>query len=133
MRNFLSNLTAALLALHTVLGCCWHHEHRCAEACSLAVAAESSHCCDADHSPGDGATIGVQGHAQHGLHECLGAACNFVGPTKQKPHHRSSPTQAAPASCGVTTFLAADSRQLFCCNALPPSLPLHLIHQVLLI
>jgi hypothetical protein len=31
MHCFASNLIAALLALHTVLGCCWHHAHRCTD------------------------------------------------------------------------------------------------------
>ena len=39
MHSSVSNLTAALLALHTVLGCCWHHAHRCTETCVCVASA----------------------------------------------------------------------------------------------
>lgn len=40
MRAFFTNLTAVLLFIHAVLGCCWHHAHECnrcgAEHCAAA-------------------------------------------------------------------------------------------------
>jgi len=30
MRTFFAILTAALVSLHALLGCCWHHGHSCA-------------------------------------------------------------------------------------------------------
>jgi hypothetical protein len=51
MRAILSNLTAAMLLIHALIGCCRHHEHRCvagdraAEGISL-----TSGCCHCNHS-----------------------------------------------------------------------------------
>ena len=133
MRNLLSNLTAALLALHTVLGCCWHHEHRCTEACSLAGAAEFSHHCDGSHAPGDGTAVGCPVHGHQGPHECQGATCSFLGPIKQKPHDSFWQVQAAPAISGDAAVSLAAWGQLSNRDAVLPSLRLHLIHHVLLI
>jgi hypothetical protein len=133
MRKILSNLTAALLALHTVLGCCWHHEHRCTEACSLAGTAESSHRCDAHHSFGDGPTVSSPGHEHHGPHACQGDKCNFVEQTRQRPSDSFSQTVGVPADhCGADVASAGWGPFFDCDPALPP-LRLHLIHHVLLI
>jgi hypothetical protein len=126
MRNLLSNLTAALLALHTVLGCCWHHEHRCTEACSLAAAAESPcHC--------DGPTASSPSHQHHGPHECQGAVCSFVGQIKPLSHDLLSQAVAMPAIDGVEVVLPAGWGRFFVRDALMSSPRLHLVHKVLLI
>jgi hypothetical protein len=133
MRNLLSNLIAALLALHTVLGCCWHHEHRCTEACSVAVAAESPCHCDGDRSPCDGPMASSPSHQHHGPHECQGAACSFLGQTKQIAQHLVWQVPAPPAIDGDAVVFVAGWGQFFVRDALLSSPRLHLVHQVLLI
>jgi hypothetical protein len=40
MQALVASLTAAVLFIHTVFGCCWHHAHF-----SAAVVAKPVHCC----------------------------------------------------------------------------------------
>jgi len=52
-----STLMSACLLAHAMLGCCWHHGHECAaqEAVAQADVCCEHHCCPADHeSPAEG-------------------------------------------------------------------------------
>jgi len=42
MQALVSILTAALLFIHAIFGCCWHHTHACEQ---VATVAEATHCC----------------------------------------------------------------------------------------
>src|SRR6478672_4361132 len=44
MQAFVASLTAALLFIHTVFGCCWHHTHR-GEHGSTFAGPEPVKCC----------------------------------------------------------------------------------------
>jgi hypothetical protein len=137
MHGFLSNLTATMLALHTVLGCCWHHGHRSAPASSLACCVEASDGCRGDRVPHASAATDSPGQSHDGRHECQLGTCTFLGPAKENPHE--SPLQihalpAMPVLCGDVSVCDAGGWQTFCPrDALLPSLRLHLMHRVLLI
>jgi hypothetical protein len=114
MHAFLSSLTAFLLAMHTVLGCCWHHAHHCEEASEAAGSVASADACD--HSHGVPIASDDDGQNQHGRHDCQGTTCVFVGPTKAPPRggllhvevlsvaetfdHASSIVRVAAGRCG---------------------------------
>jgi hypothetical protein len=141
MHGFLSNLTAALLATHTVLGCCWHHAHACTPDCDNVLLTfrvrnvqpldcGDAHCADAHH---DGCSTS---HEHHGRHTCQGSTCVFVGTTKAGPTNSTfravlpivasvaldSPTSDAPLPWPLPAI-----------EALLPPLRLHLLHHVLLL
>lgn len=127
-----SNLTAALLAMHTVLGCCWHHAHACSPECERSASVEES------HEEGHGAAGCESGHSDceqhHGTHVCQKGTCVFVGPAKV----RVSPTTdwSVSAWAFVATgesSLPASSRPGYGDDSERPSLRLHLAHQVLLL
>ena len=76
--SFVRYLTAALLCMHALWGCCWHHAHACTVATTShealnaalrdhAASASCSHCPVGD--PCDG--------SDH-RHECQGDRCVFV-------------------------------------------------------
>src|SRR5262249_19630814 len=51
MHAILANALAALLFIHTVLGCCWHHAHGCDDCkASVAKTAAKHTCCHHHHS-----------------------------------------------------------------------------------
>ena len=77
MSGLLNNLSAAILVVHLVVGCCVHHAHDCPQTC------------DAGHSEGmgdegapcDGHSHGEQGQTtdhHHGTDECQGVKCAYV-------------------------------------------------------
>ena len=158
MHILASNLTAVMLAVHALLGCCWHHGHgseqmrgpvavtarispqpwiisgQCATACSQAVYGADPHvstACEqavAQHNCG----------TQHGERpDCQDTPCLFIGPATQN----ISPSAAYALQPLITTLplasLSADSaateRSLLATGALLPPVRLHLAHQVLLI
>ena len=137
MRSFLSNLTVAWLAVHTVLGCCWHHGHGCPQADDFTQSVESPEECEANPSFLACTSADSTGDEHHGPHECRGVTCTFLGPTKQNSHELPLQLHALPAApmlCGEPSVSDAASRQeFFACDALLPPLRLHLIHRVLLI
>jgi len=135
MHSFLSNLTAALLALHTVLGCCWHHAHACTRECGATPSVQASDCRQDRHVDGHGPGCS-ENHGHHGLHECQGSTCVYLGPTKLKSHESTAqPTLPAAAcvSCGGPSTAAAEKRPFFAAGDLTAPLRLHLVHHVLLL
>ena len=87
------HITAIMLLAHVVLGCCWHHSHRCV-ASERTPAPESTTSChagdhvhsEAEHDPHD--------HNQ-GLpyqHHCDGDRCSFL------------PSEPSPMQAGMVYF-----------------------------
>ncbi len=137
MHGFLSNLTAALLALHTVLGCCWHHAHRCTQTCATAGPIASSDSCQGDHAHHAGTAPDSGGQGHHGRHDCRGSTCVFVNSSKANPHELALQLDvppAAPAPGGSPTVCDVVGQwPYYPPDALLPPLRLHLVCRVLLI
>lgn len=135
--GFLSHLTAALLAMHTVLGCCTHHEHACGHECDSAASVESPD--DAHTGHGDDAcdTADSESHENHGPHDCQGSTCVFVRPAEDGAFSAAFqfdlPSFACVAYESSSAHAPAGSWPHFTADALLPPLRLHLAHQVLLL
>jgi hypothetical protein len=125
--RLLIHLTAALLALHTMLGCCWHHAHACGAACPAAADTHDDSDCNAS---GPAAT-----HGHHGPHPCQGAACVFMRSADRVAFEPAGggahPLPSCLASDGGLTAGAACVESPFAVDALLPPLRLHLAHCVL--
>lgn len=133
MRCFLSNLTAALLALHTVLGCCLHHAHALAGDRDSAPSIESpdrhkDHCADG---------CGSNESENHERHVCQGNAYIFLGPTKWDRHRLQLDIAALSVApllgCQPVIIASVRTEQIFEPDALLPPLRLHLLDRVLLL
>jgi hypothetical protein len=136
MHNLISSLTAAVLAVHTVLGCCCHHAH------AVGGAAAYSAYVGQGHTQNDGPTCNGHedpGQPGHGGHECKGNPCVFVGPTTDRGMQSPrNPPRDVPAAPYAPTLLASVSSEagtasLFAAGRAPPPVRTHLAHQVLLI
>ena len=127
MQAFVSSLTAALLFIHTVFGCCWHHAHDC----TAAVAGPEACCCH-DHDDGDSKQH--EQPCQDGA-DCEGA-CAYVLSQKVKveaPKWITIEYLAVLPTLADGQLEAATSWRVL--SSLPnvgPPLRLHLLHQVLL-
>jgi hypothetical protein len=127
MQAFVATLTAALLFIHTALGCCWHHAHGSAPAAS-----PQAHCChhhqhsdksDPSHPPGK---CNV---------ECQGT-CIYIVPQKvtiEGPQWVTMDVLAVLPSLADRHVEVASSWEAvsFLSDRVPP-LRTHLLHQVLL-
>ncbi len=123
-----------LVALHTVLGCCWHHAHACTgdsdKACSVASPAAQA------DSHGSGWNMGGGDQQHHGRHECQGLRCVFLNLGCRTSHVLSlQPHLAAISSVphGKLPIHVAADGPYFAVDDLSPPLRLHLAHQVLLL
>jgi hypothetical protein len=134
LRGFLGHLTAAMLAAHTMLGCCWHHAHACGQTHDpLAPVGWQHH--EEPHHVGAGGCFDPSAQAR-GREDCRAVRCDF-GVAKASPHAMS----VAPAQPGVVTMPGADaallrrSSEQHAGTSKAELLPvrLHLLHQVLLI
>jgi hypothetical protein len=127
MQALVASLTAALLFIHTVLGCCWHHAQ-----CSASAVSESEHCCHHHQHSSDSKQPEKPCKCNV---ECEGA-CTYVIPQRVKIE---APQRVAIDLLAVLPSLA--DRQLEVASSwefisplsdwLPP-LRTHLLHQVLL-
>lgn len=133
--GFLSTLTATLLALHTVLGCCWHHTHSCVSADHAApTLSDECSCDDGDHDgqPAHGNKPGCPNG-----HECHGNTCVVAHVSKVNWPGLTLLPQSLPIASAVSgsPFCnhAVDSQAFFAADALLPPLRLHLVCHVLLI
>src|SRR5881394_1932931 len=79
MQAFIASLTAALLFIHTVFGCCWHHAHACEQGATLAVS-QPAKCCHHHQHDSDSKQQQKPGKCQV---ECEGT-CTFAVPQKVK-------------------------------------------------
>jgi len=129
MQAFVARLTAALLFIHTVCGCCWHHAHASEHR---AAAAQTATCCHHhQHEGGDGE------HQKPGKckSECQGK-CSYVVPPKvqiEAPQFLAIDLNAVLPSLADDSLAAASSGPAFAFPLdLAPPLRTHLLHQVLL-
>jgi len=129
MQAFVASLTAAMLLLHAVLGCCWHHAHRCEHRLASAQPADCCH-----HLPQDG-----DGQPENNPHSCPGeceGSCVYVVPGKvqiEAPQWTSIDFLAVLPLLADEPWEAATSWEAAC--SVPdfaPPLRRHLLHQVLL-
>jgi hypothetical protein len=128
-------LTAAILAIHTVLGCCWHHAHACGADDGPTSFVESP----ATHADHDGDQCGAEefGCCQnYGLHKCLRGACVFLrhlGDDVDVAVHFDLPSVFDAQFDAIPTRGDSALSPHFAADALLPPLRLHLAHQVLLL
>jgi hypothetical protein len=135
MRGLFPILIAAFFALHAVLGCCWHHAHRCTQACAVTDSVGANHLCDGDHSEHAGPPAHSHGH--HGGCQCRDAACVYVTTTRVAvPAPTVSLSAVPPAVLSQVDPSANDFRSPSWATVagvfLPPA-RLHLLCQVWLI
>jgi hypothetical protein len=135
MRALVSNLTALLLIVHAMIGCCHHHWHSAAECGPETTFAATCECCphhfdltDADHQPGEPCS---------GALECQGV-CKFL-PSSRVQLDCSDDEGDCQLVAVVDSLAAIDaihhvnvSRRASPRDALPP-IRLHLLHQRLLV
>ena len=124
--HFLSTLMSTFLALHTVLGCCWHHAHACESGGDVQPA--QGQCPDSFGSGVD--------HANQGPRACQGGQCSFVSSSSPNSDSFAQPFQA------FIILLLNDQHPLvgsgseqhfFAPGWLQPPVRLHLANQVMLI
>jgi hypothetical protein len=130
MHATLSSLTAGLVFIHAVFGCCWHHAHRCEEQAESALAV-AAHCC-----PKHEDDAAEQPSPCDCRVEC-GGSCTYLPPEKVRI---DAPQLALGLEVAVITPTAADAFMLPVSwsssragppNGAPP-LRLHLVHQLML-
>jgi hypothetical protein len=127
MQAFVASLTAALLFIHTVFGCCWHHAQ-----CSTAGVCEPAHCCHHHQHDSDGQQ---QERPCKCTVECEGT-CIYVVPQKVTVE---APDRVAIDVLAVLPSLADCQIEAAVCwegitspTDLAPPMRTHLLHQVLL-
>lgn len=134
MRALVSNLTAVLLVIHAMIGCCHHHWH-CDDECATAanVSAAPCHCCERHNGSHDEGEL--PSSPCNGERECHGV-CTYL-PT-QKTVVDASSTDAgfdfdAPIPMILDGHLAAARLSWGRAHILndPPPIRLHLLYQVL--
>jgi hypothetical protein len=119
-------LTAVVLAVHLMVGCCWHHAH----ACESKGDTQSTHgqCPDSHDSGAD--------HSQHGPQDCRGSQCSFVASSNLNSHSLSQPSQTfvLVSLADQPSLVGMGSEQhFFATGRFPLSVRLYLVNQVLLI
>jgi hypothetical protein len=135
MHALLSNLLAALLLTHAVLGCCWHHGHRCADRPTAAAsgacqaACRHDHCGDDEHQPATPCPATSQ---------CAGI-CTFLptSKTQVRPHLPVVPWEIASNASGYVTLpqhsLPPAARWICGLSDAAPPLRLHALHHLWLV
>lgn len=104
MQAFTSHLATALLLVHMVLGCCFHHAHACEQGCCPEPAANVRACPCHDHAAEAGKAaepVGVAGDLPNDgedrhQHSCDGDSCRFVAAERTFEHDR--PSHVGPRS-----------------------------------
>jgi hypothetical protein len=135
--GLLHNLSAAILVVHLVVGCCAHHAHDCPQTCE---ARHSEGTGDDAGTPCDGHSHNEQGQTNdhhHGPDECRGVKCSFVraaNDTIAKAILQLCQAQVAPLLDDVSASPGILSEQhFFAAGRLLLPVRLHLANQVLLI
>jgi hypothetical protein len=136
MNTFLSNLTAAMLVIHAMIGCCHHHWHRADEAAAAPAISMACACCCHGEQAGDEEQVPTEPCS--GELQCQGV-CTYL--PSQKTAIDASP-MASPFDYAVVPQIASSCRLAITestwdssdgtCNSLHPP-TLHRLHQLLLI
>jgi hypothetical protein len=128
MQAFVASLTAAVLFIHAVCGCCWHHAHARADG---TLVKRPAACCHHHHENDR------QRHEKPGKckGECEGT-CTYLAPQKvrvEPPQWESMDLLTALPSLAEGSIEKAASWDALT-SLLEPALPVrtHLMHQVLL-
>jgi hypothetical protein len=130
MSKLLRLLTATVLTVHLMMGCCLHHAHAC-ESMNGALPewASSSHGIHCDHLPGSDSD-------HSGPHKCQGEKCSFIPLNLNTCQPPTQPLEGfvLPLIGHVVSLKGILAEQHFStAGRLPPPLRLHLTKQVLLI
>jgi hypothetical protein len=131
MQAFLASLTAALLFIHAIFGCCWHHTHRCGHDSTAPFCQPATGCQHHQHD-----NDGTQQEKPCGCKvECEGT-CIYVLPQKVKveaPQAISFDFLAVlPSLANHPIGTAASWEAGWSPPDFVPPLRTHLLHQVLL-
>lgn len=135
VQGLLCAIMSLLLAIHSVIGCCWHHAHQCPDAYGKSdhtIAALEGHC--NHHQDQDSAN-----HASFVDHaatdQCQSPNCVYVKQTQNDGRAISATSGQLfasilflPETVGSQTLPTT-----LPCDLLAQSLRVHLVHQVLLI
>jgi hypothetical protein len=91
-------VTAALLLLHSLAGCCWHHAHHAAGHDDLATVSACGHRCPDHAADAENHPLSDE-DSDH--EECDGARCVFVGSAgwSTSIDHFSASAAVVPALC----------------------------------
>jgi hypothetical protein len=138
MRAIVSNITAAMLLIHAMVGCCRHHEcHAASCDGALEKVCPTDGCCHRNHPPCDRPTERPHRPANCTF-GCQGV-CTYVPPEKtlvEKPHSTIALDflPADPALADSSLVTAGSLWESTDCGP-APGLPLrlHLMHQILLV
>ena len=136
MHAFLSNLMAAALLAHALLGCCWHHAHKCVQCDETTQSvSHSAACCKHDHGPSQQKQ--QQPTPCKCKLECAGV-CTYLPTQKtqlEQPQSAALFDFAAivPVLAGVGTPSEFTWQRTLDSAGADLPLRLHLMHQILLI
>jgi hypothetical protein len=146
MRALVSHLMTVVLLIHAVVGCCWHHQHRCGTNCRSEVTAAQGTCPCEEHQhettlahiqPGDVDRAGCD-ESRH-EHGCDGDRCSFVR-SERSPVQSGKPYPDTLVHTWACFGNSAGPNSLFCTgcvghSAIGPAtaLRLHLALGILLI
>jgi hypothetical protein len=84
-------LTAVVLTVHLMVGCCGHHAHACESQGDMQPAHEQ---CPDSHN-------GDTDHSQHGPQDCQGAQCSFVASICPAYHSLAQQFQSFVAALSI--------------------------------
>jgi hypothetical protein len=143
VNRFVSIAVAVVVALHTVLGCCWHHAHAATVAlphqnAASAESAPAKKCCHHHHDEPQHADD--EPAAEHSHHSCPDQCDDKCeAPALLRVQHDdvvSLPLidwMAAPTEPVVVPAVVVARVDRSDGHLKPPPLRLHLLHQLLLI
>jgi hypothetical protein len=134
LRGLFAHLTVAMLAAHTVLGCCWHHAHECGQSHdSLSLLGWQHHEESPHQDVGGCSRCSDHSPAPDG---CRAVRCDFVA--RKAPPGPFSGAFAPPAvltlpEAGPASLRMCAAQQVGANGADLSPIRLHLLLQVLLI
>jgi hypothetical protein len=134
MQDVLSSVTAALLALHSVLGCCWHHVHSSVEPAAATASMASEHASDAGQGNHKVPCSCDDEHS--GNQNCQANRCVFAR-TSASERHVPTPVDLLPGYSAAEQRYISEGisahRPVTTCATLHALPSLHLLYQVFLI
>ena len=130
--RIIATVTLAAVSFHVLLGCCWHHGHRCEmEVASVEVETCQCH----GHSHSDDADDSSH---HHDSDCCDGTQCNFYAPIDSSPDVSVSQSFSIQVAGGDSLVSVRALREIcpwgICASpGIPLPEPLHALKQVWLI